>query len=448
MSLDWYSLNIALQSDNSVVFDGYFSVDNRSNTIQHFITSANTTENLIVHTNDDYAADYKFISNKFTIGGTAFSSIPILEAFYLQTYSINISEWSIWHDATMTNVGITSLSYKNASDGNWYDIGEYGQVFTFTILSTSPPQPIPSVFNKLFLLEMFISGETTHFFQAFMSVDINTNTINNMYTPSSPSINILKYTNDDNYSDYKLVNNNFTPYGTSITSIPLLDASYGAVQWQIWSYLNKNYLYYKDANDEWYIVEPLNESNKFIINVTSLESNIPCFNHGTKILCLNKMLEEEYIPIQRLKSGDVVKTYLQGYRKIKNIGLNKFMNNPSDTYKCMYTMKKDKHPDLIEDLTITGGHSILINYVCRKDRIRLNKMLQGVRTIGDKQLILSCISELFNKIENNNEYVYFHFCVDTNEKQKGEKFAVWSNGFLTEIPSENEFTGLDLIPIV
>ena len=41
-----------------------------------------------------------------------------------------------------------------------------------------------------------------------------------------------------------------------------------------------------------------------------------CFNKGTKILCLNKNFEEEYIPIENLNKNDLVKSYKNGYRKI------------------------------------------------------------------------------------------------------------------------------------
>ena len=49
---------------------------------------------------------------------------------------------------------------------------------------------------------------------------------------------------------------------------------------------------------------------------------VPCFNHDTKILCLNKFSKEEYVPIQDLRKGDLVKTYLHGYKRIEMIGMD------------------------------------------------------------------------------------------------------------------------------
>jgi hypothetical protein len=86
-----------------------------------------------------------------------------------------------------------------------------------------------------------------------------------------------------------------------------------------------------------------------------------CFNEGTKILCLNKNFEEEYISIEKLRKGDLVKSYKHGYRKIDLIGKNAMLNDPCIWSNCMYKMKKNDNNGLIEDLIVTGGHSILVD---------------------------------------------------------------------------------------
>ena len=48
-------------------------------------------------------------------------------------------------------------------------------------------------------------------------------------------------------------------------------------------------------------------------------SDVFCFNKGTKILCMNQPLEDEYIPIENLNIGDFVKTYKHGYRKVSRV---------------------------------------------------------------------------------------------------------------------------------
>jgi len=87
----------------------------------------------------------------------------------------------------------------------------------------------------------------------------------------------------------------------------------------------------------------------------------PCFNEGTKILCLNNK-EEEYVPIENLRAGDIVKTYHYGYRKIELIGKNCLINHPDHKFtSSMYKMEKTETNGLIEDLIVTGGHSILVD---------------------------------------------------------------------------------------
>ena len=81
------------------------------------------------------------------------------------------------------------------------------------------------------------------------------------------------------------------------------------------------------------------------VYVTQSISDPTCFNEGTKILCLNKKFEEEYIPIENLRKGDLVKSYKHGYRKIELIGKNPMINNPEKFNECMYKMEKQKKMD-------------------------------------------------------------------------------------------------------
>lgn len=178
-----------------------------------------------------------------------------------------------------------------------------------------------------------------------------------------------------------------------------------------------------------------------------------CFNEGTKILSLNSQLKEEYIPIEHLKSGDIVKTYKHGYRKIDLIGKQRMINNPKVDKQCMYKMAKrekidntdntDKpyktyKNDLLEDLIVTWGHSILVDDLGEfKDK---NDELFGGTTpkIDDKYLLLAGVSSDFKKLENTDKYTYYHFTLENNGNDD-ERFGVWTNGILTETPSKKQF---------
>jgi alpha-tubulin suppressor-like RCC1 family protein len=161
-----------------------------------------------------------------------------------------------------------------------------------------------------------------------------------------------------------------------------------------------------------------------------------CFNEDTKILCLNGNLEEEYIPIQNLKKGDLVKTYLHGYRKIEIIGKNTLKNNLDNYNECMYKMKKTDDNGLIEDLILTGGHSILVDDLGEYKRDDIDEVLY--LKVDDKYLLLCSISSDFSMIEDNNMYTYYNFVLENNGNDD-ERFGVWASGILVESTSKNEF---------
>jgi hypothetical protein len=176
--------------------------------------------------------------------------------------------------------------------------------------------------------------------------------------------------------------------------------------------------------------------NNNIIRIDSLFTITPvsdptCFNEGTKILCLNTQLIEEYIPIEKLRTGDVVKSYKHGYKKIELIGKNVMINNPEKFSSCMYKMEKTENNGLTEDLFITGYHSILV------DDLGMYKKTHN-RMIEDKYLLLCSDSHDFIQLTNTNLYTYYHFVLENNGNDK-EQFGVWANGILTETISRRVF---------
>lgn len=141
-------------------------------------------------------------------------------------------------------------------------------------------------------------------------------------------------------------------------------------------------------------------------------TNVPsCFGSSTRILCLNKQLVDEYISIQMLEIGDLVKTYKHGYRRITHIAKNAFFNNPDNFQECMYIMKK--HDDMMDDLVVTGYHAILVD---NPDREELDKQAKyGItEKIDDKYLIISSVSELFEKDMSRDFHMYYHFSLESD----------------------------------
>jgi len=199
---------------------------------------------------------------------------------------------------------------------------------------------------------------------------------------------------------------------------------------------NTSPLYEQGA--DYYIINGNTFASNDLSSKIRIDIDTPCFNEGTKIMYLNKKREDAYICIEKLRKGDLIKTYKHGYRKIDLIGRNILINNP-DIYKnCMYKMVKTETNELTEDLIVTGGHSILVDSMSEKEK-KLNKQLVGeTPMIDNKYLLLAAGSEQFEQINNKKPYVYYHLVLD-NEDNDESQYGIWSNGILTETPSKEFF---------
>ena len=186
------------------------------------------------------------------------------------------------------------------------------------------------------------------------------------------------------------------------------------------------------------------DSNKMYVRQQSLNPIIYtstdsyCFNKGTKILCMNNQLEEEYINIELLQIGDFVKTYKHGYRKVSRVITGILINNPKKWNMCMYKMAKTPTNRLIEDLIVTGGHSLLVDAISDAEQKKYDEM--GLTdfskiTIDNKRLLLACVSDQFYAIQDTDVYTYYHLLLENNDDDD-ERFGIWANGILTETPNE------------
>jgi hypothetical protein len=150
-----------------------------------------------------------------------------------------------------------------------------------------------------------------------------------------------------------------------------------------------------------------------------------CYAAGTKILC-----ENGYRPIEELKPGDVIQTYLHGNLPIECIKSNTFINNPDKWSDCMYKMVST-NPDH-EDLIVTGGHGIL------KERLTPEELKADIDwfnknrrySIIDKwYLQRAAFSKDFVKITDKKEYTYYHLSL---KSKNGKRYGIWANGILSE----------------
>jgi hypothetical protein len=177
------------------------------------------------------------------------------------------------------------------------------------------------------------------------------------------------------------------------------------------------------------------------ISFTQVSANNPtppaCFIEGSKIYAhINN--KDTYVPIQDLKKGDLVKTYLHGYRKIKMIGKNTLKNDPSKWNSCIKRLPKNRL-GAFEDLILTGAHSILVDNLSEKEKSGQLAIYNTIdRKVDGKYLLLAFASENFEKVNDNNTYTYYHFVLE-HDDDVNARYGVWANGVLTETQSEKHF---------
>jgi hypothetical protein len=160
---------------------------------------------------------------------------------------------------------------------------------------------------------------------------------------------------------------------------------------------------------------------------------IICFLEGSKILHLNAENKEEYVEIEKLKKGDLIKTVKNDYKKIEDIGYSKMYNNVNDIRSTdkLYKCSKDVYPELMEDLVITGAHSILVSNF--KDEEQLEKtqdVLGKIYVTGMFYRLPACVDDRTTIHEIEGLHKIWHFSLE-NENYYSN-YGVFANGLLVE----------------
>lgn len=191
--------------------------------------------------------------------------------------------------------------------------------------------------------------------------------------------------------------------------------------------------------DTW---DPIDDSiAAYSITFTQVSGDNPtppaCFIEGSKIYS-HVNGKDIYLPIQTLKKGDLVKTYLHGYRKIIMIGKNTMTNDPKRWNYSVMRLPKDKL-GAIEDLMITGAHSVLVDNLSEKEKDGQIAIYNTIdRKIDGKYLLLASVSENFEVVDDNDSYTYYHFVLE-HDGDVNVRYGVWANGVLTESQPEKHF---------
>ena len=162
----------------------------------------------------------------------------------------------------------------------------------------------------------------------------------------------------------------------------------------------------------------------------------PCFLQGTKILCqINGV--DTYQAIETLEKGTYVKTSNHGYQKIEMIRKG-IIHNPGSSDRIqnrLYKCSRSKYPSLMDDLYITGCHSILVDQLKQEERLETIKQLGKIYSTDGKYRLMACIDARAEPWNSKGEYTIWHLALEHPDIRMN--YGIYANGLLVETCSIN-----------
>jgi hypothetical protein len=169
-----------------------------------------------------------------------------------------------------------------------------------------------------------------------------------------------------------------------------------------------------------------------------------CFLEGSKILT-----EKGYVKIEELKKGDLVKTELDGYKKVDMIGWREIHHVgveeriKDQLYKCT----KENYPEIVEELIMTGCHAILVdNFKNEEEKKKTIELVGKVYITGDKYRLPACADDRAVVYEKKGDYKVYHVALENDEYTYN--YGIYANGLLVESCSKRylkELSGMELL---
>jgi hypothetical protein len=363
------------------------------------------------------------ISNCYSLGAIATTCGGICGGWnsvaYTATPIVTITNCYSWGSVTDASSGIVATSLPIPTNQNniyvansiWADTTANASLTSGTTPTNINTNNPGSTWTKI------ANNTTTPYVLSSFNAQI--------YNPNSASSSSSNYTTSAGLftdSSYNLLYNNQV---SNVATI-LVFVSKGTPSPYYYSY-NTNTFVFTNSN-------PATSTESIDVNITPsngvLSISVACFKKGTKILCENEI----YIPIEELKIGDLVKTYKHGYQKIIMHAHSSLCDYFHNKINKLYTYSREKNPDLIEDLHLTGGHSLLVDALTEEESTHMQKIQWSKDTymVEDKYKLLACFSSnLYIAAEQNVEI--YHFTLEPPENAIPDHvYAVYANGILAE----------------
>jgi hypothetical protein len=176
---------------------------------------------------------------------------------------------------------------------------------------------------------------------------------------------------------------------------------------------------------------------------TSASASVPapviCFKEGTQILTLDLNTGlDTYKNIENINVGDLVSTYKHGYVPVNIIGYSNLINTSSNSRitNKLYVYKKEDHPELTENLYMTGGHSVLLDYknINNTQREKMIEEMGKLYKTDDKFRLMAKLDYRCDTVGDNRQYRVWHICLD--HENEWMNYGIYANGMLVESTCE------------
>lgn len=179
----------------------------------------------------------------------------------------------------------------------------------------------------------------------------------------------------------------------------------------------------------------------------SLSLYYMCFLEGTNILCFNGS-KEEYRKIESLRKGDLVKTFMDGYKAVDTIGFTKVYNpgNAMRSKNRLYKCTKENYPSLTEDLVITGCHAILVDDITDVQKERLIEEQGKIYITDNHYRLIAMVDERAEPYQEEGLHTVWHLALENENYYYN--YGIFANGLHVETTSKRmikEQSGMTLM---
>lgn len=160
-----------------------------------------------------------------------------------------------------------------------------------------------------------------------------------------------------------------------------------------------------------------------------MPSGSVCFLEGTSVLCFLEG-KEQYVPVEKLTKGTLVRTLRDGYKKVELIAKEE-MSNPGTDERIeqrLYKCSTSRYPELTSDLYLTGCHSILVDTITSDEKAQLIKHLDRIFVTDKKYRLIACVDERAEPWNSEGTYTVWHFALEHGNAKMN--YGVFVNGGL------------------